>query len=82
MFGSEGAAYNLPDRTTNTPTHSTAATELSLVAQVPNADYNFDKAASVAADSDDSIVMSVSGLSESSLRIKRRQPSAFSWTIT
>ena len=45
MFGFEGAELSLPDRSTSRPKHSTSATELSLIAQNPNTEYDFDAAA-------------------------------------
>ena len=44
MFGSEGAALRLPDKTTSIPIHTTSNTQLSLMAQVQSEDYDFEDA--------------------------------------
>ena len=44
MFGGEGAALKLPDRTASIPTHTTSQTELSLMAQEQSEEYDFDDA--------------------------------------
>ena len=43
MYGSEGAALGLPDKIDGT-SHSTSATELGLMAQVQDINYDFDQA--------------------------------------